>query len=218
VNDMLMKATVEMNALIADPSVRANDVKLDKMLKCIRGQLKVALIQGCIQYAYKTDTTTAYPGTNTAKAKGELWAFCSGVLPFLHEANTTDAATLKAATDIAIIKDANPSFATIIAVFTKANFNKMGVLCTDIGGFVASGETGKTVTANDFLMCTDGTISNTDADTSQCVFEGLNSSPCPASAAPATTPDPSKSTAIRSRPGMALSMVALFLSAAGLMN
>jgi len=219
VNDMLMKATKEVNALIADPTVRANDAKLDKMLKCVRGQLKVALIQGCLQYAYKTDTTTAWPGSNSAKSKGELWAFCSGVLPFLHEANAASAATLKAATDIAVIGNANPSFTTINGVFTAANLNLMGVSCADIGAFVASTTVGKAVTAADHPLCTDGTIVNADADTSQCIFEGLTASPCPAAAtAAAATTTPAPSAAIGTRPSMALAMVAVVLSAAGLIR
>ena len=146
---------------------------LENILKCVRAQLKVPLIQGCIQYAYKTDTTTVYPGEQTAARKGELWAFCSGVLPFLHEVNAADAAKLRAETDILPIDDKIPSFANIKAVFSAGNLNKMGIKCADVGAFTDGVDTATTL-GSDFPLCTDGTVSNANADSAQCTGSWLS--------------------------------------------
>ena len=169
VNHKLLKASQELQTLFATQSP-ANDAKIDTTVTCMRGLLIVPLIQGCIQYGYKTDTSTAYPGQNSAARKGELYSFCQGVLPFLHAANPAAAATLKAEIDIVGNDAKNPSFATIKGVFTAANLNKMGVSCKDIGAFVdkSADKTSATTLGSDFTMCTDGTISNADADTSKC--------------------------------------------------
>merc|ERR1719460_2486335 len=150
VNHKLLKASQELQTLFATQSP-ANDAKIDTTVTCMRGLLIVPLIQGCIQYGYKTDTRTAYPGKNSAARKGELYSFCQGVLPFLHAANPAAAATIK-------------------GVFTAANLNKMGVSCKDIGAFVdkSADKTSATTLGSDFTMCTDGTISNANADTSKC--------------------------------------------------
>ena len=77
-----------------------NTAALEDILKCVRAQLKVPLIQGCLEYAYKTSPGTAFPGEKTAARRGELLGFCGGVLPFLHEANAADAAKLRVEIDI----------------------------------------------------------------------------------------------------------------------
>ena len=171
VNQKLLKASQKLQLLFTNSyACSSNDDKIDGIVKCMRGLLIVPLIQGCIQYGYKTDTSTAYPGQNSAARKGELYSFCQGVLPFLHAANPAAAATLKAEIDIVGNDAKNPSFATIKGVFTAANLNKMGVSCKDIGAFVdkSADKTSATTLGSDFTMCTDGTISNADADTSKC--------------------------------------------------
>ncbi len=46
----------------------------------------------------------------------------------------------------------------------------MGLSCADIGAFVDKSATSTSLTTpgSDFVQCTDGTISNTDADTGKC--------------------------------------------------
>merc|ERR1712205_185473 len=62
VNEILIKATQEVKRLMR---ANGNSAALDKLMKCVRAQLKVPLIQGCIQYGYKTDPTTAFePSTS----------------------------------------------------------------------------------------------------------------------------------------------------------
>ena len=133
---------------------------------------------------YKTDPTTAFEegtsfttdsGYNSELArKGELWSFCSGVLPFLHAVDAAEAAKLLAIVDVnlPVIKEAGqvPSWDALKAVFSNTNLNKMGLKCSDVGGFVDqdAGKTSATTRGSDFPVCQDGTISNPDADSGEC--------------------------------------------------
>jgi hypothetical protein len=173
VNAILLDATNEFKKLL---KTDGNAVALENILKCVRAQLKVPLIQGCIQYAYKTDTATVFPGEKTAARKGELWVFCSGVLPFLHEVNPADAAKLREETDIVPIDEKTPSFDKIKAVFSADNLNKMGIKCADVGGFVdkSADKTSATTLGSDFTLCKDGTVSNDNADSAQCTGTWLS--------------------------------------------
>jgi len=171
VNKILLASTKEFHELLES---KGNEAKLSNILKCVRAQLKVPLIQGCIQYAYKTDKNTAYPGDDTSAArKGELWAFCSGVLPFLHEVNPSAAEKLRAQADIMPLDNINPDFEAIKDVFSADNLNKMGVSCADVGGFVDKSEkkTSLTTKGIDFQQCTDTSAgpNNANADSDMCV-------------------------------------------------
>lgn len=63
-----------------------------------------------------------------------------------------------------------PSWDGIKAVFSNTNLNKMGVKCSDVGGFVDqdAGKTSATTRNSDFAECTDGTLTNPDADSGEC--------------------------------------------------
>jgi hypothetical protein len=98
VTSILLSSTNEFKRLLKAGA--GNTAALEDILKCVRAQLKVPLIQGCLEYGYKTSPGTPFPGLKDAARKGELWAFCAGVLPFLHEANAVDAAKLRVETDI----------------------------------------------------------------------------------------------------------------------
>ena len=98
VTSILLSSTNEFKRLLKAGA--GNTAALEDILKCVRAQLKVPLIQGCLEYGYKTSPGTPFPGFKDAVQKGELWAFCAGVLPFLHEANAVDAAKLRVETDI----------------------------------------------------------------------------------------------------------------------
>eukprot|EP00287_Rhodomonas_sp_CCMP768_P003971 CAMPEP_0196722832 /NCGR_PEP_ID=MMETSP1091-20130531/5055_1 /TAXON_ID=302021 /ORGANISM="Rhodomonas sp., Strain CCMP768" /LENGTH=445 /DNA_ID=CAMNT_0042064611 /DNA_START=24 /DNA_END=1361 /DNA_ORIENTATION=+ len=106
-----------------------NEEELADVFKCIRAMMKVPLIQGCIRYAY---VTTTKEGTDEfAKYKGEMWAFCSAALPFLHEADADAAATVRAETEVS--NTASPDFDKIKEAFNGETVNKMGLRCSDIG-------------------------------------------------------------------------------------
>jgi hypothetical protein len=98
VTSIVLSATNEFKRLLKAGA--GNTAALEDILKCVRAQLKVPLIQACLEYGYKTSPGTPFPGLKDAARKGELWAFCAGVLPFLHEANAADAAKLRLETDI----------------------------------------------------------------------------------------------------------------------
>jgi len=98
VHAILLAGTKEIKSLMR---AAGNDLKINNIIKCTRAQIKVPIIQDCIEYAYKTDPTTKYAGDSTNPGrKAEMWAFCAGVLPFLHEANPNDAKVLRAETDV----------------------------------------------------------------------------------------------------------------------
>lgn len=127
----------------------------------MRAQIKVPVIQGCLEYAYKTDVSTSYSNTddgNLAPAvapKAELFAFCAAALPFLHAVDATAAEALR--TEVTFVTDDKmPSFKTIKEAFSAANLNAMGISCADVGSF------------SEFDLCTDGTLTNADADSSKC--------------------------------------------------
>ena len=208
VNDILIKATYEIKRLfsLAEDSTAEND----NVMKCVRAQLKVPLIQGCIQYGklsklvhlasaftnydghnsrwktwagYKTDTSTnfddgsATDGYHSEKArKGEIWSFCAGALPFLHEADAPSAVTLFEQVKVDGLSARMPAWTTVKSVFTAANLNKMGVKCADVGGFVdkSADKTSATTLGSDFLQCTDGTLSSAHADSGQCAGDWMS--------------------------------------------
>ena len=92
VNDFLLKAAQNGRDLI---KTAGNGEKLNDIAKCIRAQMKVPLIQGCLLYAYDADVTTAFSADDDAdklpgvENKAEMWAFCSGALPYLAEVDAT---------------------------------------------------------------------------------------------------------------------------------
>jgi hypothetical protein len=59
----------------------ACEVILTELLT-IRKQMQIALIQGTLQYAYKSDARV--PSTNRPKAMAEAWAFTAGVIPMMQ--------------------------------------------------------------------------------------------------------------------------------------
>jgi len=177
VNAILLAGTKEIKSLMG---AAGNDLKINDIIKCMRAQIKVPIIQGCIEYAYKTDPTTKYPGDSTNPGrKAEMWAFCAGVLPFLYEVNPADAKVLRAETDIVPIDTKDPSFTKIKGVFLAGNLNKMGVSCKDIGGFVPGvASTSATTVGSDFAECTDtASIANAHADTTKCIGAWNDASP-----------------------------------------
>jgi len=135
---------------------------------------------------YKADPATMYePGTSFETAtgynseyarKGELWSFCSGVLPFLHAVDPTAAETLLTQVNVNTIENLSlAKWTTIKSVFSATNLNKMGVKCADVGGFVNqdAAKTSATTLRTDFEVCTDDPAVpvNADADTAQCTGE-----------------------------------------------
>jgi hypothetical protein len=137
---------------------------------------------------YKTDPSTNFDdpsptGYHSEKTrKGELWSFCSGALPFLHEADASAAVTLFEAVKVSSLNTQMPAWSTFKSVFTAANLNKMGVKCADVGGFVDKSpeKTSATTQGSDFPRCNDGTLSNSNADSGQCTGDWMSAVVIPA--------------------------------------
>ena len=135
--------------------------------------------------AYKTDPATEYePGADTQEGyngefarKGELWSFCSGVLPFLHAAAPAAAVTLLGEVNIKTLADTSKAKWSIIRpLFSAGNLNKMGLKCADVGGFVDKNAamTSATTLNSDFPVCTDtAQAAPADADSAQCAGDWM---------------------------------------------
>lgn len=183
VNDILLKATNEIKRLMTlDNQAPA----MENVLKCVRAQLKVPLVQACIMYGYKTDPSTNYEAGNSFTTssgynsewarKGELWAFCSGVLPFLHAVDPPAATKLLTEVNVMTFDGRTPSWTNIKSVFQAEHLNKMGIKCADVGGFVDKNaqKSSATTVGADFPTCRDGALSNQDADSGQCSGDWMN--------------------------------------------
>jgi hypothetical protein len=63
---------------------------LDDLHEKIATKMLVPLVQGALRYLYKTRTVTG----RSAKQVGELWAFASAILPFVHDVDPNAAEML----------------------------------------------------------------------------------------------------------------------------
>ena len=195
VTSILLSSTNEFKRLLKAGA--GNTAALEDILKCVRAQLKVPLIQGCLEYGYKTRELRSQAsrmqfkrGSSGPSARAScrscmrrmLWTLPSFVWRLISCPTTTRHNSQKSSlplysefisncTWLLIFESLcqDPSFANIKAVFSAANLNKMGLSCADIGAFVdKSASTSLTTLGTDFVQCADGTISNTDADTAKC--------------------------------------------------
>jgi hypothetical protein len=190
VNCMLLQATKQGAELLKNSS---NTDKLADITKCMRAQLKVPLIQGCLRYGYRTacgvgysgqfdegcdkfengttipGRTSSYPHTDK---KAEMAAFCSGAAAFLNEVSSEDADKLQVEytmdTDTKI-----PSWPNVKAVFSQKNLNKMGIKCADVGSLEDGGYPNAAMP-----VCTDvpADFTNANADSNKC--SAAESDPC----------------------------------------
>jgi len=192
VNCILLQATKQGAELLKKPG---NTDKLADITKCMRAQLKVPIIQGCLRYGYRTacgegysgqfdggcdkfGNGTAIPGrtgTNSypdTKKKAELAAFCSGAAAFVNEISPEDAEKLRKEytmdTDTKI-----PSWQIIKSVFSQKNLNKMGIKCADVGKLQDGGYPNAAMPS-----CTDepADFTNVNADSNKC--SAVESDPC----------------------------------------
>lgn len=170
VNEKLLRVTQAGRDLTL---AAGNLEKLQDAAKCIRAQIKVPVIQGCLQYAYKTDVSSTFEPDDesnvlpNAARKAEMWAFCSAALPFLHDVDPTAAKTVRAEADFTT-DDKMPSFKNVLGAFTAKNLNAMGITCKDIGF-------GNSLKIFVGITCNDGAMSNPYADSSKCAdFEAPN--------------------------------------------
>ena len=97
--------------------------------QCIEKQVFIPNIQGCIQYAYKSDSSV-YDCGDCGKAIGEMYTFCMAVMPLIHNASVSAAATILA--EVEPTDNLQPSYSTVRDALYPV-LNSMGYKCSDIG-------------------------------------------------------------------------------------
>ena len=135
-----------------------NDANLDLAFKGMVSQMTVPLVQGMLKYAWKADpakgdscdgqagnnaaTVAANDdgaGTDCAKSWAEGWAFAAAVLPQVHQCDATAATTIKANLDVASAEPMKDGVAAVKAAI-EGVYDCLGITCTDVGAYQASGE------------------------------------------------------------------------------
>lgn len=96
---------------------------------CIENQAFIPMIQGCLQYAYKSDSSV-YDCGDCGKEIGEMYTFCMAMLPLVHNASATAAAAILAEAEIS--NSVQPSYANVRDALYPV-LNDMGYKCSDIG-------------------------------------------------------------------------------------
>mmetsp|Transcript_75580 Transcript_75580/g.214984 ORF Transcript_75580/g.214984 Transcript_75580/m.214984 type:complete len:494 (-) Transcript_75580:125-1606(-) len=98
--------------------------------KCIEQQAFLPMIQGCVLYMYKSAACT----TDCGDEYGEMYTFCSAMVPILNAANPTDAATLMTYVSPDNILSTGPpqTYATMSALIYD-NLNDMGLKVAEVG-------------------------------------------------------------------------------------
>ncbi|GAB0496269.1 hypothetical protein MMPV_007581 [Pyropia vietnamensis] len=129
VNVRFLAAMTSGQALV---SAAADDpTPLLDTVRCIRGLMAVAPIQGCLRYAYRVSDPAVSPAEELAKESAEAWAFCAAALPGLAAVDATAAETVREQVYLAGTKRID--WPVVRAAFGPANLNSMGLSCADIG-------------------------------------------------------------------------------------
>lgn len=152
-----------------------NGEVLADIAKCIRAQFKVPLVQGCLSYAHQASAELMTDSENIPKIKAEAWAFCSAILPSLHEVDAASAEAVKKT--VTINTDARPDWKIVKKAFSAENINKMGIKCEDIGLLGSAGynfdayATSPPYEKSELKTCSDDKVlisGNAYADSSKC--------------------------------------------------
>lgn len=128
VNVRLLAAMTAGQGLVA---AAADGTALTDTVRCTRGLMAVAPIQGCLRYAYKVSSPDVSPEEVLAKESAEAWAFCAAALPGLAAVDAAAAEAVRAETYLAGTK--RVAWPVVRAAFGAANLNRMGISCADIG-------------------------------------------------------------------------------------
>lgn len=128
VNVRLLAAMKAGQAMVA---AAGNAAPLLDMVKCTRGLMAVAPIQGCLRYAYKVSSPAVSPADVLAKESAEAWAFCAAALPGLAAVDAAAASTVREQAYLAGTK--RIAWPAVRAAFGAPTLNAMGLSCTDVG-------------------------------------------------------------------------------------
>ena len=135
-----------------------NDANLDLAFKGMVSQMTVPLVQGMLKYAWKADPAqsggscagqagndAATVATNDgstgdcAKSWAEGWAFAAAVLPQVHQCDATAATTIRANLDVASTTGPMKDGVAAVKSAIEGVYDCLGITCTDIGEYQASG-------------------------------------------------------------------------------
>ena len=154
--EAIAKATEGM-AYFVHTQLSCADPQLGKIFDGIVSQMTVPLVQGMLKYAWKADPANGADGScggesgndaatvgavgddNCAKSWAEGWAFAAAVLPQVHQCDATAATTIRDNLDVA---NAEPMKDGVAAVKTAIEgvYDCLGITCTDVGAYQASGD------------------------------------------------------------------------------
>ena len=128
------------------------DPQLDTIFRNIVSQMTVPLVQGMLKYAWKADPAQsggscatdsgkneAAVSSTCAKSWAEGWAFAAAVLPQVHKCDATAATTIRANLDVASTTGPMKDGVAAVKTAIESVYDCLGISCTDVGEYQASG-------------------------------------------------------------------------------
>ena len=159
VNDKIQSAAIDGSENYLYHQVACNDAGLELAFKGMVSQMTVPLVQGMLKYAWKADPAqsggscagqagndAATVATNDgstgdcAKSWAEGWAFAAAVLPQVHKCDATAATTIRANLDVASTTGPMKDGVAAVKSAIEGVYDCLGITCTDVGAYQASGE------------------------------------------------------------------------------
>jgi len=92
----------------------------------IRKSMQIALLQGTVEYSFKSDLT--YTSSPSDAARAEVWAFAAGVLPFVHDVDKSAASIIRSNVEYSY-RNANLSSTTNSEAVASAVYKILPKLC-----------------------------------------------------------------------------------------
>jgi len=158
VNDKVQSAAIDGSENYLYHQVACNDAGLELAFKGMVSQMTVPLVQGMLKYAWKADPAqsggscagqagndAATVATNDgstgdcAKSWAEGWAFAAAVLPQVHKCDATAATTIRANLDVASTTGPMKDGVAAVKSAIEGVYDCLGITCTDVGAYQASG-------------------------------------------------------------------------------
>ena len=148
--EAIAKATEGM-AYFVHTQLSCADPQLDTIFRNIVSQMTVPLVQGMLKYAWKADPAKAGDcsadagkaeaavSSGCAQSWAEGWAFAAAVLPQVHKCDASAATKIKENLDIE--STAGPMTGGVKAAkdAIESVYDCLGISCTDVGAYQASG-------------------------------------------------------------------------------
>ena len=165
--EAIAKATEGM-AYFVHTQLSCADPQLGKLFDGIVSQMTVPLVQGMLKYAWKADPVQsggscasdtgkaeAAVSSTCAQSWAEGWAFAAAVLPQVHKCDASAATKIKENLDIE--STAGPMAGGVKAVkdAIESVYDCLGISCTDVGAYQASGTVFSGMSACTFAPSTD---------------------------------------------------------------